>query len=336
MKLLRYILFPIVPFYFLATWFRNKLYDFGIKSSSSFNVPIICVGNLSVGGTGKTPMIEYLIKLLSNKYKVATLSRGYKRKTKGFVIADQNMNAQDIGDEPFQFFKKFKDIIVSVDANRCNGIEHLLKFEQKPDVILLDDAFQHRKVKAGFNVLLTSFDNLYSNDILLPTGNLREPKLGAKRADVIIVTKCPNSISETEKSKIRRQLKPLNDQQVFFSSIKYSKTIKNAVEEINLEDLKEKKFTLVTGIANPNPLVEYLNSKSLTFDHLNYKDHHDFSEKDIDQIKSKQLIITTEKDFMRMESFLNGINNAFYIPIETSIENSKEFEMLIKNFMVNF
>ena len=336
MKLLRYILFPIVPFYFLATWFRNKLYDFGIKSSSSFNIPVICVGNLSVGGTGKTPMIEYLIKLLSNKYKVATLSRGYKRKTKGFIIADQNMNAQDIGDEPFQFFKKFKDIIVSVDANRCNGIEHLLKFEQKPDVILLDDAFQHRKVKAGFNVLLTSFDNLYSNDILLPTGNLREPKLGAKRADVIIVTKCPNSISETEKSKIRRQLKPLNDQQVFFSSIKYSKTIKNAVEEINLEDLKEKKFTLVTGIANPNPLVEYLNSKSLTFDHLNYKDHHDFSEKDIDQIKSKQLIITTEKDFMRMESFLNGINNAFYIPIETSIENSKEFEMLIKNFMVNF
>ena len=336
MKLLRYILFPIVPFYFLATWFRNKLYDFGIKSSSSFNIPVICVGNLSVGGTGKTPMIEYLIKLLSNKYKVATLSRGYKRKTKGFIIADQNMNAQDIGDEPFQFFKKFKDIIVSVDANRCNGIEHLLKFEQKPDVILLDDAFQHRKVKAGFNVLLTSFDNLYSNDILLPTGNLREPKLGAKRADVIIVTKCPNSISETEKSKIRRQLKPLNDQQVFFSSIKYSKTIKNAVEEINLEDLKEKKFTLVTGIANPNPLVEYLNSKSLTFDHLNYKDHHDFSEKDIDQIKSKQLIITTEKDFMRMESFLNGINNVFYIPIETSIENSKEFEMLIKNFMVNF
>ena len=336
MKLLRYILFPIVPFYYLVTWFRDKLYDFGIKSSRSFNVPIICVGNLSVGGTGKTPMIEHLIRILGNKHKVATLSRGYKRKTKGFIVADKNISVQDLGDEPFQFFKKFKDLIVSVDANRCNGIDNLLNLKQKPDIILLDDAFQHRKVKAGFNILLTSYGNLYTNDFVLPTGNLRGPKSGAKRADIIVVTKCPNSISEAEKSEIKNQLKPLQHQHVFFSSIVYSKTIKNEVEEINIEDLKGKKFTLVTGIASANPLVEYLNSKSLTFDHLNYKDHHDFSEKDIDLIKSKEFIITTEKDFIRMEPFLKGNNTVFYIPIEISIENTSEFEDLINNFIVNF
>ena len=336
MKLLRYILFPIVPFYYLVTWFRNKLYDFGIKSSRSFNVPVICVGNLSVGGTGKTPMIEYLIRLLKNDYKIATLSRGYKRKTKGFVIADKNINVEDIGDEPFQFFKKFKDLIVSVDANRRNGIEHLLKLKQKPDIILLDDAFQHRKVKAGFNILLTSFDNLYSNDIVLPTGNLREPKSGAKRANVIIVTKCPNSISDSEKNKIKSRLMLLMHQHVFFSSIVYSNTIKNTDEEMPLEDLKGRKFCLVTGIANAKPLVEYLNSEGLNFEHLNFNDHHEFSENEIELIKTKELIITTEKDFMRLEPYFKGKNMIFYIPIETSLDNASEFDGLVKTFITNF
>jgi tetraacyldisaccharide 4'-kinase len=177
-----------------VTWLRNKSYDFGLKSSTHFDVPIICVGNLSVGGTGKTPMIEYLIRLLKTNYKIAALSRGYKRKTKGFVIANKTMTALDLGDEPFQFYKKFEDVIVSVDANRRHGIKQLMALEHKPDVILLDDAFQHRKVKAGLNILLTSYDNLYCNDIVLPTGNLREPKSGAKRAGVIVVTKCPKLI----------------------------------------------------------------------------------------------------------------------------------------------
>ena len=225
---------------------------------------------------------------------------------------------------------------MSVDTNRQNGIEHLLKLSQKPDVILLDDAFQHRKVKAGFNILLTSYDNIYINDIVLPTGNLREPKSGAKRADVIIVTKCPNSISDAEKNKIIRSLKPLQHQHVFFSSIIYSNTIKNDVEEISLDKLKGKKFTLVTGIANAKPLVEYLNSEDLTFDHLNFKDHHDFSENDIKLFKSKELIITTEKDFMRLEPYIKENTTVFYIPIETFIDKASEFNGLIKKFIVNF
>jgi tetraacyldisaccharide 4'-kinase len=319
-----------------VTWFRNKLYDSGLKSSRSYSLPIICVGNLSVGGTGKTPMIEYLIRLLKDEYKIATLSRGYKRKTNGFVIADETMNTHNIGDEPFQFFKKFKEIIVSVDANRQNGIEHLLKLSQKPKVILLDDAFQHRKVKAGFNILLTSYENMYISDIVLPTGNLREPKSGAKRAEVIIVTKCPNSISDTEKNKIISSLKPLQNQHVFFSSIVYSNTIKNDVEEMPLVKFKGKKITLVTGIANAKPLVEYLNSEGLTFDHLNFKDHHDFSENDLNLFKSKELIITTEKDFVRLQPYLKDNTNVFYIPIETSIDKASEFNGLIKKFIANF
>jgi tetraacyldisaccharide 4'-kinase len=168
MKLLRYILFPAVPVYFLVTWLRNKLYDFGIKKSVSYNFPVLCVGNLSVGGTGKTPMIEYLIRLLKTDYKVATLSRGYKRKTKGFLLANENVSAETIGDEPFQFYSKFKhDILVAVDSDRRNGIKNLQN--HNPDIVLLDDAFQHRKVNPEFNILLTTYANPYFKDIVLPT-----------------------------------------------------------------------------------------------------------------------------------------------------------------------
>ncbi len=336
MKLLRYILFPIVPFYYLVTWLRNILYDLRLKSSTSFDIPVICVGNLSVGGTGKTPMIEYLIRLLNKNYKIATLSRGYKRKTDGFVLADETMNAYDIGDEPFQFYKKFNDIIVSVDTNRCDGIRQLLALENKPEVILLDDAFQHRRVKAGFNILLTSYDNLYCNDMVLPTGNLREPKSGAKRADVIVVTKCPKLISEAEKQQIRSQLNSSEHQHVFFSSIVYSNKIKNSLEERKLQDLRGNMFTLVTGIANAKPLVDYLHSEGLNFEHLNFKDHHEFSEKDIEYLKTKALIVTTEKDFMRLETYFKNSNKLFYLPIETVLNNAKNFDSLITKFIASF
>ncbi|NOY46666.1 MAG: tetraacyldisaccharide 4'-kinase, partial [Chlorobi bacterium] len=202
MNLIRKILFPIVPIYQSVTWLRNWCFDKHIFKSKVYNFPIICVGNLSVGGTGKTPMIEYLLRLLKENYNVATLSRGYKRNTKGFQIANENSSALTIGDEPYQFHQKFTDIVVSVDSDRQNGIAELQKMEQSPDIILLDDAFQHRKVKAGFNILLTTYDNLYINDFSLPTGNLREPKSGAKRADVIVVTKCPNTISNDDKNRI--------------------------------------------------------------------------------------------------------------------------------------
>jgi tetraacyldisaccharide 4'-kinase len=336
MKLLRYILFPIVPFYYLATWLRNKFYDLGVKSSSSFKVPVICVGNLSVGGTGKTPMIEYLIRLLKSDYKIATLSRGYKRKTKGFVLADNTTNADSVGDEPYQFHKKFPDVMVSVDANRRNGIGKLLEYEPKPDVILLDDAFQHRKVKAGFNILLTSYDDLYTMDMVLPTGNLREPKIGAKRANVLMVTKCPISISESNKQDIIGKLKPLDHQYVFFSSINYSEMIKNSIEEKYLSYIKNIAFTLVTGIANPKPLVEFLNAEGYKFEHLNFKDHHEFSDKDIEHLKKKKLIITTEKDFMRLEASFKNSNQIFYLAINTFVDKSNEFDKLITDYISSF
>ncbi len=336
MKLLRYILFPVVPVYFLVTWFRNKLYDFGLISSTSFDIPIICVGNLSVGGTGKTPMIEYLIRLLQKHYKIATLSRGYKRKSKGFVIANKSNDISAVGDEPFQFYSKFDGLIIGVDANRRNGITQLLNLDAKPDIILMDDGFQHRKVKAGYYILLTSYDNLYSKDLVLPTGNLREPKSGAKRANIIVVTKCPVHMSEDEKQSIIDSLGPKTHQHVFFSSISYSEKIKNSFKENSLIDLKGEVFTLVTGIADASPLVDFLNSKGLKFDHLKFKDHHEFSRNEIADLNTKALIVTTEKDFMRLNSNFRNSDKVYYLPIETVLDDAKNFDGLITEFLVNF
>ena len=332
MKLLRNIFFPIVPIYYVVTWLRNSLYDLGLKSSTSYQTPIICVGNLSVGGTGKSPTIEYLIRFLSQNYKVATLSRGYKRESSGFIIADNNATAISIGDEPFQFYKKFKDVIVAVDADRRHGISQLIN-QKEPDIILLDDAFQHRKVKAGFTVLLTSYDNLYSSDIVLPTGNLREPRSGAKRANVIIVTKCPKSITDVEKKSVTNQLKPLPHQEVFFSSIVYSERVLNENNSLALNDLKDETFTLVTGIANPKPLEDYLDNKGLQFEHLKFKDHHNFTTDDIVRLKEKSKILTTEKDYVRLLPYFKGENKLFYLPIEFKINQSKLFEDSINAYL---
>jgi len=312
------------------------LYDLDLKSSKSYNLPIICVGNLSVGGTGKTPMIEYLIRQLSENYTIATLSRGYKRSTKGFVIADETADAISVGDEPFQFYKKFKNVIVSVDENRQHGIQNLLQLKKMPKIILLDDAYQHRKVKAGFNILLTTYSDLYVDDMLLPTGNLREPISGANRANIIVVTKCPIDISETEKQAIISKLKPLKEQQVFFSSILYSETLTNNNKTITLEALKEKTFTLVTGIENSKPLVDYFNALHLKFHHLRFDDHHEFTATEIKLLKEKDLIITTEKDFVRLESNFEGLNTLFYLPIKIEINNAKEFNIEIEEFIASY
>jgi tetraacyldisaccharide 4'-kinase len=332
MKLVRYLLLPIVPIYYLVTWLRNMFYDLGWKSSDSYQIPIICVGNLSVGGTGKTPTIEYLIRLLSQTYKVATLSRGYKRASSGFLIADEQATALSIGDEPFQFYSKFKDVIVAVDSNRRRGISNLIDKKQ-PDIILLDDAFQHRKVKAGFSILLTAYGELYSNDFVLPTGNLREPKSGAKRANVIIITKCPETLSEAEKAIIKKDLKPLPSQVVFFSSIVYSQRILNEKEDLGLNELKGDTFTLVTGIANPKPLQDYLEHKGLQFEHLNFKDHHNFTDEEILSLKTKKRILTTEKDYVRLLPYFKDSDALFYLPIAFKIEQSKLFEETLHSFL---
>lgn len=334
MKLLRNILLPIVPIYYGVTWLRNVLYDKGVFKSKSYDFPIICVGNLSVGGTGKTPMIEYLIRLLKNNYKLATLSRGYKRSTDGFQIANPNSSAETIGDEPYQFYSKFKDITVSVDANRQHGISELQSL-RNPDVILLDDAFQHRKVDAGFNILLTSYDKLYIDDITLPTGDLREPKSGAKRANVIVVTKCPKEITIEERSKLKHRLQPKSHQEVFFSTIGYSSVIYSNNGKINLSELKDVNFTLVTGIANSIPLVNFLNNEGYMFEHINFKDHHVFSKADVAVLNEKEIIVTTEKDFTKLGNKLIG-NKLYYLPIETKIFEHEKFNNLILNFCTKY
>ncbi|WP_179321220.1 tetraacyldisaccharide 4'-kinase [Winogradskyella helgolandensis] len=331
MKIIRIILFPIVPIYFVITWLRNRLFDLGIKSSKSYDFPIICVGNLSTGGTGKTPMIEYLIRLLKDEKSVATLSRGYKRKTEGFILADENANADTIGDEPFQFHRKFQEVTVAVDADRQNGIKALRALKLQPEVILLDDAFQHRKVKAGFNILLTAYNNLYYKDIVLPSGNLREPRSGANRADLIVVTKCHKDISEGEKKKITSKLKIKSNQQLFFSYVDYAVDVLS--ESDSLELTKLPKFTLVTGIANANPLVDFLVEKGLKFDHLEFSDHYNFRTTDIEDLASKSLIITTEKDYVRLSSHKSLDGKLYYIPIEIKIDNAAQFNAAVKSFI---
>ncbi|NDP28441.1 MAG: tetraacyldisaccharide 4'-kinase, partial [Flavobacterium sp.] len=251
MNLLRKILFPFAILYGFITGIRNFLLDIGMLKSYSFDLPIIAVGNLSVGGTGKTPQIEYLIRLLSPNYKVATLSRGYKRQSEGFILADSTSNAAILGDEPFQFYSKFKNIQVAVDADRKNGIEQLLSLPEKPDIILLDDAFQHRKVKAGFYILLTSYGDLYCDDFMLPTGNLRESRSGAKRANVVIVTKCPATLSLDEQNKIKTQLQLDTNQELYFSFIDYDDSVYSEDKVLKVSEIKNLDKLLLAGIAKP-------------------------------------------------------------------------------------
>ncbi len=335
MKLLRKIFFPIVPVYYLITSLRNKLFDLNLLKSKSYNIPIICVGNLSVGGTGKSPMIEYLVRLLQKNYSLAVLSRGYKRSTSGFVLASEKAKVEEIGDEPYQFKNKFPDIHVAVDADRQHGIEEILNLNNSPDIILLDDGFQHRKVNAGLYILLTPFSKLYTDDFLLPYGDLRESKSGAKRADVIIVTKCPVDLEDEVKVEISKKLNLNSDQNLFFSSISYDDIIYSDKESKPIEKLIGLKFSLVTGIANSQPLVEYLSSKGLNFEHLNFQDHYNFTAKDIDKLKNKKIILTTEKDYMRLKDKLDA-SKLFYLPISTKINNASVFNELIKQFVIKF
>jgi len=331
MKFLRKILFPFSILYGLITSIRNFLFDIGILKSYSFDIPIIAVGNLSVGGTGKTPQIEYLIRLLSPKYKLATLSRGYKRKSKGFVLANSTSTAEILGDEPFQMYQKFPNVKVAVDANRKNGIEQLLNLEDKPDVILLDDAFQHRKVKAGFYVLLTAYDDLYCDDCMLPSGNLREQKSGAKRANIIVITKCPRNLSEIEQEKIKKKI-TLNTP-IFFSCIDYDEKVYNELESKNVSEMKYVDKLLLAGIAKPEPFFRYLQTEK--DETLVYPDHHHFSESDLIEINKKSkngIIITTEKDYVRLKN--HHIKNLYYLPIKSGFLSKKNnFNELINNYL---
>lgn len=336
MVILRFILFPFTLIYDFVTRIRNYCYDFGLFKSVHFDIPIIAVGNLSVGGTGKTPLIEYLIRSLQHKYKIAILSRGYKRKTKGFIFLDHTHTSEDVGDEPLQFFKKFEKINVAVDENRVNGIQKLQQKEPM-DIILLDDAFQHRKVKASCYILLTKYEDLYTDDFVLPTGNLRESKNGAKRAHVIIVTKCPLALTSEKKQEVIRKLNVSSEQHVFFSNISYHKKTSGKLN-IPTEALSDYEILLLTGIANPTPLVSFLKEKGSKVHHLKYSDHHHFTKKEIDAITAKfdaltskkKILLTTEKDYMRISS---KILNLSYLEISTTFFDNDLFDTSIKSFL---
>jgi len=317
MNFLRKLLFPVAFIYWIVTWLRNYFYDKQIFKSKSFDLPIIAVGNLSVGGTGKTPQIEYLIRLLQDQYKLATLSRGYKRETNNFVLANASTTVKQLGDEPFQFFTKFPKIKVAVDANRINGITELLKLEDKPNVILLDDAFQHRKVKAGFYILLTTYSELFCEDYILPFGNLREPSFGKKRANMIIVTKCPVAISDLAICDIKRKLD--TNIPVFFSKIEYDELVYSEMESIKASYLIQAEKIIITGIAKPFPFISYLKKENDLV--LEFPDHHNFTDKEINKIKklaNNKVIITTEKDYMRLKGSLPKAQ-LFYLPIKSTI-----------------
>jgi len=358
------LLYPFSLIYSLIVGFRNKLFDWGILREQTYDVPIISVGNLTVGGTGKTPHTEYFISLLKDKYNVAVLSRGYKRQTKGFVLANENSAAQTIGDEPFQIKSKFPEITVAVDKDRRRGIKNVLGFqnltrlneERLKEVILLDDAFQHRYVKPTLSVLLTDYNRLYTRDCVLPVGRLRESKRGAKRAGVVIVTKCP---PEVDFLKIEKELNLQKWQKLYFSTFRY-KEIKpvfntRSLSEVEAPCISRKRFDsstsslqcfaqrtvlLLTGIVSPKPLYEHLAQYTKNIVSMNFPDHHDFSQKDIENIsktfagiEGEKIIITTEKDAARLvgNPYLPAEIKPFIysIGIEVEILQEKEEELKI-------
>ena len=337
MNMLRKILFPFSAIYGAITQLRNYLYNNGYLKSYKFDVPIIVVGNLSVGGTGKTPQIEYLIRLLSSQYRVATLSRGYKRKSKGFVLANQQSNAEILGDEPYQFFLKFPKIRVAVDADRVNGIENLLALENPPQVILLDDAFQHRRLNAGFYILLSTYHDLYADDFILPTGNLRESRRGAKRADVIIITKCPSDMSFAERQKVLNKIKPHANQQVFFSYTEYDENVYSDSAILSVSSVRNQSKILLAGIAKPMHFFDTLYRMGDQV--LKFSDHHHFTEKEILNITENlgdKLIITTEKDFVRLNHRL-PVGHLYYLPIKSEfIEGAQDFNQTVFDYLQNF
>ncbi len=333
---LKTLLFPFSVLYGWITGIRNALYDRGFRPAASFSVPVISVGNLTVGGTGKTPLVEYLIHLLSPPSRVATLSRGYGRKTKGFRLATPDDNASTIGDEPFQFYRKFgSNVAVAVGEERAMAIPLLLQ-ENDVDVIILDDAFQHRRVKPSLNILLCDYTRPFYDDVLLPAGRLRESKHNASRADLIVVTKCPSEIGEDEIMKIEKSVREYATCPVFFSTLNYGSPVPLRGTSVPASGA----IILVTGIANPVPLVSYVSSHYKVVRHLDFRDHHEYTERDLERIAAAvreypaATVITTEKDMVKLDnpvfdSFLTKIP-FHYIPITVQfLKEEGEFEEMI-------
>jgi tetraacyldisaccharide 4'-kinase len=346
-KSLRYLLFPVSIIYGAIIWVRNWLFDKKILRSSEFNFPIICVGNIAVGGTGKTPMVEYLIRLLQDDFKTATLSRGYKRKTKGFAIADSSTTALEIGDEPMQFHNKFPNITVAVGEERLVAIPNILHDRPATNVIILDDAFQHRSVKAGLNIVLTAYNNLFTRDLMMPSGDLRDVRASMKRADCIVVTKCKPGLTTEEKDAIVEEIKPLPRQAVYFTEIVYGRPYHLFHQQPAALE-RETGILLVCGIANPTPLKDLLMAKFDSYDMLRYTDHHIFNSDDLADIKkhfakiqpANKIILTTEKDAMRLLKFEDDLKDfpIYVLPIEHHFlfNGAAAFNKTVTGFITSF
>ncbi len=341
------LLLPFSLVYGLIVYFRNWMFNKNILRSASFNLPVICIGNLSVGGTGKSPMVEFLIEKLQHVFRVAVLSRGYKRKTRGYALATDRSTALEIGDEPMQFYNKFPGLTVAVGEERVVAIPQLLHDKPDTQVILLDDAFQHRSVRAGLNILLTEHNNLFTRDWFLPTGDLRDQAGSARRAQVIVVTKCPPDLSLAEKNRLIKEIKPDTHQRLFFSAISYGRPYQLVTREPWVAT-KSSEVLLVTGIANPGPLKKHLEETFNGYDELAFNDHHIFTIDDLKHILKKfnqmassgKIILTTEKDAVRLQKFSQQLRDlpVFVIPIQPVFlfQEENQFTRLITTFIQEF
>lgn len=337
-------LLPLSWLYGFIVFIRNKLFDWNVLKQKSYDIPVICIGNITVGGTGKTPHTEYLIELLASNYRIAVLSRGYKRKSKGFVLASKDSAVDMIGDEPYQIKQKFPDILVAVDSQRQRGIETLLALpnEIKPQVILLDDAFQHRYVKPSYSILLTDYNRLMTKDKLLPAGRLREPVHYAEKANMIIVTKCPDGITPLDLRLLAKEMQVYPYQYLLYTSFRYGSlnpVFEENVEELSLKKLQSKDVLVVAGIANPRPFFKKVKRYAKQAETIEYPDHYQFTMKDIADIKSRliamggkdKVIIVTEKDAARFRSMVNldlDIKSIlYYLPIHVGFVNEEDKQL---------
>lgn len=326
----------------MIIYLRNRLFDCGLLKSLTPKTKTIVIGNLALGGTGKSPHTEYILRTFRNKFKLAVLSRGYKRKTTGYLLATDNTTAKEIGDEPMQYHMKFDNIKVAVCEDRILGVNNLSKVDPKIDAVILDDAFQHRKLKPNLNILLTTYSKPYFKDIMVPTGTLRDNKNESKRADIIVVTKCPSSISQKEKEYFIYQIKPTSAQNVFFSNIDYF-----PAQNIQLQKLdSQKPVIIVSGIASHKIFTEHCQENYLVKDNLNFKDHYDFTLEDLTLMEDKMsnfvedvVIVTTEKDFVKLHALNIKRQNPlpiYYVPIEINwIEGKDKFDNIIRKTILN-
>ncbi len=338
----RWYLYPFSVVYHMVTSCRNFLYDVGLNKYTKFKTPIINVGNLSVGGSGKSPMVMYLADLLSKHGRTGVLSRGYGRATSGYMITNYDSNYKTVGDEAMQLFERFKNrFVIGVCEDRVYGAKKMIS-DMDLDILLLDDAYQHRAIKAGFNILMTTYSDPYFKDYLLPAGNLRESRAGADRAQVIMVSKCPTDLTEEKKQYFISRIRPKAHQKVFFSSIAYDENIYGKEKVLPDNNLAYYDILLITGIANPNPLIKHLAKFSKRVKHLKFKDHHNFSDADVKNIMNEykklgeyKIILTTEKDYVRLKTFDYLRNIIYYWPINVKIDKRDEFNHLILNYTQN-